>query len=103
MWVICCFDLPVTTKKEQKIANDFRKLLLEDGFLMLQYSIYGRHCPSSETAQVHIKRVQKQIPENGSVLILKLTDKQFGESIVYVNKKKQPPPASGKWVQLELF
>lgn len=103
MWIICCFDLPVTSKKEQKIANDFRKFLIADGFIMLQFSVYGRHCPSSENAQVHINRIQSQIPENGSVLILKLTDKQFGDSVVFNNYKKQNPPEKGKWVQLELF
>ncbi len=101
MWVICCFDLPVVTKKEQKIANAFRKFLIQDGFIMLQFSIYGRHCPSSENANVHIKRIQQQIPENGSVFIFKITDKQFGEAIYFQNKKKTPPPSG--WQQLELF
>lgn len=101
MWVICCFDLPVVSKKDQKIANNFRKFLKEDGFMMIQYSIYGRHCPSSENAYVHIERIKKQIPQNGSVFILKITDKQFGESIIYHNCKKDDPPKG--WQQLELF
>jgi CRISPR-associated protein Cas2 len=101
MWVICCFDLPVVTKKEQKIANAFRKFLKEAGFMMIQYSIYGRHCPSSDAANVHINRIKKHIPENGSVFILKITDKQFGESILYHNAKREDPPKG--YQQLELF
>lgn len=101
MWVICCFDLPVTTKKEQKIANEFRKFLKEDGFMMIQFSIYGRHCASPDSANVHINKIKKRIPENGSVFILKITDKQFGDAIVYQNAKKQDPPKG--WQQLELF
>lgn len=101
MWVICCFDLPVLTKKERKIASDFRKFLKEDGFMMIQFSIYGRHCSSSESASVHIARVKKNIPEKGSVFIMKITDKQFGECILYTNSKKEPPPKG--WQQLELF
>lgn len=101
MWVICCFDLPVVTKKEQKIANQFRKFLKENGFMMLQFSIYGRHCASAESVNVHIKRIKNNLPEHGSVFILKITDKQFGESVLYHNAKKQDPPNG--WTQLELF
>ncbi|MCM8820208.1 MAG: CRISPR-associated endonuclease Cas2 [Candidatus Omnitrophica bacterium] len=101
MWIICCFDLPTTTKKEQKTANNFRKFLIEDGFMMLQYSIYGRHCPSSENAEVHINRIKKNIPADGSVFIIKITDKQFGESIIYRGSKKEEPPKG--YQQLELF
>ncbi len=39
-------------------ASDFRKQLVTDGFVMLQFSIYMWHCPSAENAQVHIKRVK---------------------------------------------
>jgi CRISPR-associated protein Cas2 len=101
MWVICCFDLPTVTKKEQKIANEFRKFLKDNGFMMLQFSIYGRHCPSSDAANVHIERIKRNLPEHGSVFILKITDKQFGESILFHNAKKTDPPKG--WVQLELF
>lgn len=34
MWLFVFFDLPVTTKREQKAASDFRKNLLKDGFIM---------------------------------------------------------------------
>lgn len=101
MWIICCFDLPVVTKKEQKIANNFRKFLKEDGFMMIQFSIYGRHCPSMENAQVHIERIKRNLPEQGSVFVIKITDKQFGESLIFINAKKNEPPKGS--IQLELF
>lgn len=59
MWVMVFFDLPTETRKERKAASDFRKLLIQDGFQMFQFSIYMRHCPSTENADVHIKRVKK--------------------------------------------
>ena len=58
MWVLVFFDLPTETKKERKAAAKFRKDLLCDGFTMFQFSIYLRHCPSMENAEVHIKRVK---------------------------------------------
>ncbi|MCX7696579.1 MAG: CRISPR-associated endonuclease Cas2 [Bacteroidales bacterium] len=101
MWVMCCFDLPVTTKEQRKAATDFRKFLLEDGFIMLQFSVYSRHCGSPDKAQVHINRVFQNLPPQGSVLIYKITDKQFSEAIYFRNAEKKKPPEGTR--QLVLF
>lgn len=101
MWVLVFFDLPTETKKDRKAAADFRKKLVKDGFNMFQFSIYVRHCPSMENADVHIKRVKKSLPEYGHVGILCITDKQFGSIELFFGKKQQqsePVPQ-----QLELF
>lgn len=101
MWVLVFFDLPVVTKKERKIATRFRKDIMGDGFTMFQFSIYLRHCPSRENADVHIKRVKKILPEQGHVGILTITDKQFGMMEIFFGKKEKPPPGTPQ--QLELF
>ena len=48
MWILVFFDLPTETKKDKKRYMDFRKKLQSDGFTMFQFSIYIRHCASSE-------------------------------------------------------
>lgn len=101
MWVLVLFDLPTVTKKEKKIASVFRKTLLKDGFTMFQFSMYIRHCPSRENAWVHINRIKKELPENGHVGILCITDKQFGAIEIYWGKKKTEPETVPQ--QLELF
>jgi len=101
MWIMVFFDLPVVTKKERKIAADFRKRIMKDGFTMFQFSIYLRHCPSQENADVHIKRVKSLLPEHGHIGILCITDKQFGNMELYQGKKVQVKNISGQ--QLELF
>ncbi len=101
MWVMVLFDLPTETKKERKIYALFRKKLLKDGFTMFQFSIYLRHCPSKENADVHIKRVKNELPENGHVGILCITDKQFGEMELFFGKK--PAEKKEQVQQLELF
>jgi CRISPR-associated protein Cas2 len=102
MWVLVLFDLPTATKKERKIYSDFRKKLLTDGFTMFQFSIYLRHCPSKENAEVHIKRVKISLPPSGKIGILCVTDKQFGQMEIFTGKKvsvhKEPI-----FQQLELF
>ena len=106
MHIVLCglwffFDLPTETKKDRKIYSEFRKKLLKDGFTMFQFSIYLRHCASAENADVHIKRVRNSLPLYGSVGILRVTDKQFGEIELYNGRKPQEVKTGGQ--QLELF
>lgn len=101
MWILVFFDLPVETKKEKKIASDFRKELLRDGFTMFQFSIYLRHCASRENAEVHIRRVKSILPERGHVGVLHVTDKQFAQMEIYFGKKIIENPIVPQ--QLELF
>jgi CRISPR-associated protein Cas2 len=101
MWVLVLFDLPTETKKERKIYALFRKHLINDGFTMFQFSIYLRHCASRENADVHVSRVKNYLPEKGSVGILCITDKQFGEMHLFIGAKEKTQKAPGQ--QLELF
>ena len=101
MWLYVMFDLPTNTKKQKKAAAVFRKALLKDGFSMMQFSVYIRNCASNENATVHIKRVKSFIPEEGIVSVLKVTDRQFGDTLTFVGAKSEPPPAAP--LQLELF
>lgn len=101
MWVLVFFDLPTTTKKERKDAARFRKEIMGDGFTMFQFSIYIRHCASSENAAIHAKRVRSLMPEYGKLGILTITDKQFENIELYYGQKVQPP--AGCPLQLELF
>ena len=90
MWVIVLFDLPTDTKLARKQYSRFRKNLLDDGFSMMQYSVYMRHCASDENAQVHINRVQAGLPPDGEVRIVKITDKQFSKIQVFYGKRRKP-------------
>ena len=38
------FDLPVETSEERKEYRKFRKNLINEGFIMIQYSVYVRVC-----------------------------------------------------------
>ena len=88
MWLIVLFDLPTDTPSARKQYTRFRKFLLDDGFCMMQYSVYIRHSASDENALVHAKRVKACLPPDGEVRILKITDKQFGNIDVFYGKKR---------------
>ncbi len=88
MWVMVMFDLPTDTKASRKSYREFRDFLLRDGFIMLQYSVYARHCPSYENAEVHEKRVHALLPPDGEVRILQFTDKQFSRMKVTRSRRR---------------
>ena len=101
MWVFVFFDLPTETKKDRKNYSLFHKGLGKDGYTMMQYSIYIRHCNSRENADVHIKRVKTILPLRGEVIIFSLTDKQFGMIELFRGKETKNKPDTPQ--QLELF
>ena len=101
MWVFVFFDLPTETKKNRKDAARFRKDLEKDGFSMMQFSVYVRHCPSKENMEVHIKRVQMLMSPAGQVSILSITDKQYGNILNYQGKTQHSLQTAPQ--QLELF
>ena len=101
MWVLALFDLPTVTKADKRAYVQFRKTLLDDGFGMLQFSVYARHCASEENADVHERRVQAALPAQGEVRIIAVTDKQFERMRIFrgpKHVKTETPPA-----QLEMF
>lgn len=102
MWLFVFFDLPVVTKKERKIATTFRKNLMKDGFVMLQFSVYIRHCGSYESMNVHTNRVKVLVPDTGNISILSVTDKQYSEIINFWGKEKKKKNHIQP-IQLELF
>lgn len=101
MWVIALFDLPTDSKKARKAYALFRKKLIQDGFAMMQYSVYIRHCASRENAEVHTARVKDIVPDEGEVRVMTITDQQYSRMQVFWGKRRtptEPPPP-----QLELF
>ncbi|MBI3831831.1 MAG: CRISPR-associated endonuclease Cas2 [Planctomycetes bacterium] len=91
VWLFVLFDLPVKTKTDRRHYRLFHKALLKDGFHRVQFSVYNRFCPSVENAEVHEKRVKEELPPEGEVRLVLLTDKQFERMKVYWGEKKREP------------
>jgi len=101
MWLFVFFDLPTNNKPERRAAAGFRKELMRDGFSMMQYSVYTRHCASWQHGQVHMRRVKKLIPQEGHVSILQVTDKQFGLIVNMLGRSRKN--MEGNPGQLSIF
>jgi len=79
VWLMVFFDLPVGTKAERRTATRFRNFLKGDGYMMLQFSVYARVCRGEDAASKHINRVTGNLPQQGSVRVLQVTDRQYGK------------------------
>lgn len=101
MWLFVFFDLPVTTKREQKVASEFRKNLLRDGFVMMQFSVYIRHCASHESLVVHKRRIKALMPCTGKISMLAVTDKQYADMETVFGKAAKKEIRAP--IQLEFF
>jgi len=101
VWVFVFFDLPTDTKKDRRNYARFRKNLMQDGFTMLQYSIYTRHSSSRENAAVHLTRVKSFLPPKGEIILFTLTDKQFEMMEFFRGESETERPDTPQ--QLELF
>lgn len=87
MRVLVLFDLPMETNMEKRQYTQFRKVLLNDGFTMIQYSIYMRFCRNAVDADKHIARIQQLTPNKGNIRVLCVTEKQYENMILIIGEK----------------
>ena len=81
MRILILFDLPVTTAEARREATRFRKFLLNDGYHMLQYSVYARICNGADAVEKHRTRVKQHLPDNGAIRMLVITENSMKRSI----------------------
>ena len=87
-WVMVFFDLPVGTRKERRDASNFRKDLIKDGYMMVQFSVYARPCGTADRVETHVRRLKSKIPPQGEVRGLLISDAQWGRMIVMRSHQK---------------
>lgn len=101
MWNLVMFDLPVKTASQRRDATQFRKLLLDLGWSMEQYSVYVRYVPTGMSVIPEVQVIQAQVPPQGKVQIVGITDRQWAKAIRFFNatpEQQLEPPA-----QLTIF
>ena len=77
MRMMVFFDLPVVTKAERRAYTQFRRFLLNDGYDMIQFSVYGRILNGEDAEEKHMKRLLANLPQEGSIRVLTVTEKQY--------------------------
>lgn len=84
MRLVLFFDLPMTTKKEVRIYNQFRKYLIKNGYLMMQFSVYCKLFPNRDAAINHVTILKRNVPTEGHIRIMVVTEKQYSRIEIIV-------------------
>lgn len=88
MRLIVMFDLPTVEKEDKKNYQKFRNFLLNDGYDMLQWSIYSRLVNGFDQMETHKSRLVANLPPTGSIRLLEVTENQYTKMSVLVGTKK---------------
>jgi CRISPR-associated protein Cas2 len=89
MWIFVFFDLPVRSKTQRRHATRFRKFLIDDGFIMIQYSVYARICRGEDAVDKHMTRITRNMPKEGHIRGLQVTDKQYGRMRLFLGQMEK--------------
>ena len=79
MRMIVFFDLPTETATDRRNYRRFRRLLVQNGFLMLQESVYCKLLMNSTAERAMCQMIRQNKPPCGIVHLLTVTDKQFAK------------------------
>lgn len=79
MRILVFFDLPTETNENKRNYRKFRKVLIKNGFLMLQESVYTRMLITPSAGQALLNVIKKNKPPEGLVQIMTVTEKQFSK------------------------
>ena len=77
MRIIAFFDLPTETEAERREYRRFRKLLIKNGFIMMQESVYCRMVLNVTVRDSVIETIRRGKPSDGIVQLLTVTERQF--------------------------
>ena len=87
MRLIVMFDLPTITASDRRAYTQFKRHLDDDGFVMMQFSVYSRFCKNDQSSKKHIARVKSFAPSKGNIRIVVLTEKQYEEMVMVIGSK----------------
>ena len=81
------FDLPTHTKKERSQATKFRNMLIKNGFMMMQFSVYVRVCKGQDIVNKYLDIVMKNLPSKGHIRAMQVTDKQYERMEILIGEE----------------
>ena len=88
MRVMVFFDLPTESLADKREYRKFRKFLITTGFLMLQESVYCKLALNQTVAQSVANQVRKNVPPEGNVQMMLITERQFARMECLVGEKQ---------------
>lgn len=100
MRVFVLFDLPTLTTKDCKEYRHFHQVLIKNGFIMQQYSVYSKLVLNQTQANSVMEFLRSCVPHKGVVQCFTITEKQYS-SIEYMAGKGQTKieDSDKRWVE----
>lgn len=86
MRAMVMFDLPTDTSLDRKRYRHFRNFLIDEGFVMMQESIYTKICINQHAVDKVEALVRSHCPPYGLVQILSVTERQFASMKLLVGE-----------------
>ena len=99
-WLLVSHDLSLRSKAKRKLAQEFKRNLVADGFDAIQPSLHARFCASVEVCETHQNRICKTAPEFSKLTFVRLTDWQFRGIFRNGKHATNPLPTSPKLITI---
>ena len=87
MRMLLMFDMPTETADERKAYRKFRKFLINEGFIMHQFSVYSKLLLNNSASNAMLERLKANNPKKGNITLLTVTEKQFAR-MIYLNGQR---------------
>ena len=87
MRMLLMFDMPTETVDERKANRKFRKFLINEGFIMHQFSVYSKLLLNNSASNAMLDRLKANNPKKGNITLLTVTEKQFAR-MIYLNGQR---------------
>lgn len=88
MRIMVFFDLPTESLTNKREYRKFRKFLITNGFLMMQESVYCKLALNQTVASGVASSVRRNVPPEGNVQMLVVTEKQFARMEYLVGERQ---------------
>lgn len=79
MRIIVFFDLPNVYSKDKRSYLMFRKFLINEGFIMMQESVYSKIVLNSQQSSLVLERIRKNAPKKGIIQVMNITERQYSQ------------------------
>lgn len=79
MRTIIFFDLPNVYTSDKRNYTKFRRFLINEGFIMMQESVYSKLMMNSQQIQLLIQRIRRNAPKKGIIQVLNVTENQYAQ------------------------
>lgn len=102
MRLIVMFDLPTETSRDKKNYRKFRRFLIKNGYVMMQYSIYSKVILNRTVLNHQKIKLKQNAPEKGFVELLVVTENQYANKEVLVGHSERSNQESSIQRTIEL-